>query len=119
TQALLAFYGVYDSGRIPTIKNVKVELGKVATADTSSPSENYSAAYPKYEGFYSDTNQVGSDNPDDYKPWTPFMGPQGGQGPKGDSAPLISLSGATQAITVDKDGKITPASSFAVTGTAV
>lgn len=119
TQALLAFYGVYDSGHIPTIKNVKVELGKVATADTSSPSENYSAAYPKYEGFYSDTNQVGSDNPDDYKPWTPFMGPQGGQGPKGDSAPLISLSGATQAITVDKDGKITPTSSFAVTGTAV
>lgn len=119
TQALLAFYGVYDSGRIPTIKNVKVELGKNATADTPSPSENYSAAYPKYEGFYSDTNQVGSDNPDDYKPWTPFMGPQGGQGPKGDSAPLISLSGATQAITVDKDGKITPASSFAVTGTAV
>ena len=119
TQALLAFYGVYDSGRIPTIKNVKVELGKNATADTPSPSENYSAAYPKYEGFYSDTNQVGSDNPDDYKPWTPFMGPQGGQGPKGDSAPLISLSGSTQAITVDKDGKITPASSFSVTGTAV
>lgn len=119
TQALLAFYGVYDSGRIPTIKNVKVELGSLSTVDIPSPNENYSEAYPKYEGFYSDTNQVGSDNPDDYKPWTPFMGPQGGQGPKGDSAPLISLSGATQAITVDKDGKITPASSFAVTGTAV
>ena len=119
TQALLAFYGVYDSGRIPTIKNVKVELGSLSTVDIPSPNENYSEAYPKYEGFYSDTNQVGSDNPDDYKPWTPFMGPQGGQGPKGDSAPLISLSGATQAITVDKDGKITPASSFSVTGTAV
>lgn len=119
TQALLAFYGVYDSGRIPTIKNVKVELGSLSTVDIPSPNENYSEAYPKYEGFYSDTNQVGSDNPDDYKPWTPFMGPQGGQGPKGDSAPLISLSGATQAITVDKDGKITPASSFAVNGTAV
>lgn len=119
TQALLAFYGVYDSGRIPTIKNVKVELGGNATADTPSPSENYSAAYPKYEGFYSDTNVEGSYNPDDYKPWTPFMGPQGGQGPKGDSAPLISLSGATQAITVVKDGKITPASSFVVNGTAV
>ena len=86
---------------------------------TPAPSDDYENAYPKYEGFYSDTNQVGSDNPDDYKPWTPFMGPQGGQGPKGDSAPLISLSGATQAITVDKDGKITPASSFSVTGTAV
>ena len=259
TQALLAFYGVYDSGRIPTIKNVKVELGKNATADTPSPSENYSAAYPKYEGFYSDTNVEGSDNPDDYKPWTPFMGPQGkdgytpvknvdyfdgqpgqngksaylwirysqnadgsgmttdpanakytgyattetnvaptspsvykwqqtkgdpgigipgepgpdgktsylhikysndggltftgnggedggdyigqyvdfteadstkpsdytwsltkgSKGDKGDPAPLISLSGSTQAITVDKDGKITPASSFSVTGTAV
>lgn len=119
TQALLAFYGVYDSGRIPTIKNVKVELGSLSTVDIPSPNENYSEAYPKYEGFYSDTNQVGSDNPDDYKPWIPFMGPQGGQGPKGDSAPLISLSGATQAITVDKDGKITPASSFAVNGTAV
>ncbi|MFP8918288.1 hypothetical protein ACLI5Y_15920 [Enterococcus innesii] len=119
TQALLAFYGVYDSGRIPTIKNVKVELGSLSTVDIPSPNENYSEAYPKYEGLYSDTNQVGSDNPDDYKPWTPFMGPQGGQGPKGDSAPLISLSGATQAITVDKDGKITPASSFAVNGTAV
>lgn len=259
TQALLAFYGVYDSGRIPTIKNVKVELGKNATADTPSPSENYSAAYPKYEGFYSDTNVEGSDNADDYKPWTPFMGPQGkdgytpvknvdyfdgqpgqngksaylwirysqnadgsgmttdpanakytgyattetnvaptspsvykwqqtkgdpgigipgepgpdgktsylhikysndggltftgnggedggdyigqyvdfteadstkpsdymwsltkgSKGDKGDPAPLISLSGSTQAITVDKDGKITPASSFAVIGTAV
>ena len=86
---------------------------------TPAPSDDYENAYPKYEGFYSDTNVEGSDNPDDYKPWTPFMGPQGGQGPKGDSAPLISLSGATQAITVDKDGKITPASSFAVTGTAV
>lgn len=119
TQALLAFYGVYDSGRIPSIKNVKVELGNLSTLDIPSPNENYSEAYPKYEGFYSDTNPVGSDNKDDYKPWTPFMGPQGGQGPKGDSVPLISLSGATQAITVDKDGKITPASSFTVTGTAV
>ena len=83
TQALLAFYGVYDSGRIPTIKNVKVELGSLSTVDIPSPNENYSEAYPKYEGFYSDTNQVGSDNPDDYKPWTPFMGPQGPAGEDG------------------------------------
>ncbi|MGH1816589.1 phage tail protein, partial [Enterococcus casseliflavus] len=226
---------------------------------TPAPSDDYENAYPKYEGFYSDTNQVGSDNPDDYKPWTPFMGPQGkdgytpvknvdyfdgqpgqngksaylwirysqnadgsgmttdpanakytgyattetnvaptspsvykwqqtkgdpgigipgepgpdgktsylhikysndggltftgnggedggdyigqyvdfteadstkpsdytwsltkgSKGDKGDPAPLISLSGATQAITVDKDGKTTPSNSFAVTGTAV
>lgn len=99
-------------------ESVKVEIGGKSIW-TPSPEEDYENAYPKYEGFYSDTNVEGSDNPDDYKPWTPFMGPQGGQGPKGDSAPLISLSGATQAITVDKDGKITPAFSFAVTGTAV
>ena len=101
------------------VRKPKLAEGTTAFPYTPKPSEDYENAYPKYEGFYSDTNQVGSDNPDDYKPWTPFMGPQGGQGPKGDSAPLISLSGATQAITVDKDGKITPASSFSVTGTAV
>lgn len=101
------------------VRKPKLAEGTTAFPYTPKPSEDYENAYPKYEGFYSDTNQVGSDNPDDYKPWTPFMGPQGGQGPKGDSAPLISLSGATQAITVDKDGKITPASSFAVIGTAV
>ena len=95
------------------------ESETTATYWTPSPLDDYENAYPKYEGFYSDTSQVHSTNPDDYKPWTPFMGPQGGQGPKGDSAPLISLSGTTQAITVDKDGKITPASSFSVTGTAV
>lgn len=100
--------------------HAKIEKSEFSsTLWVPTPDEDYENAYPKYEGFYSDTNQFGSDNPDDYKPWTPFMGPQGGQGPKGDSAPLISLSGATQAITVDKDGKITPASSFAVNGTAV
>ena len=101
------------------ITNFRFLISDVDSGWLPSPSEDYENAYPKYEGFYSDTNQVGSDNPDDYKPWTPFTGPQGEQGPKGDSAPLISLSGATQAITVDKDGKITPASSFSVTGTAV
>lgn len=98
---------------------IKFEQSDVNTIYTKPPSEDYENAYPKYEGFYSDTNPVGSDNPDDYKPWTPFMGPEGPEGDKGESAPLISLSGATQAITVDKDGKITPATSFTVTGTAV
>lgn len=100
--------------------HAKIEKSQdTATIWTPSPDEDYGNAYPKYEGFYSDTNEGGSDDPDDYKPWTPFMGPKGPEGDKGDSAPLISLSGATQAITVDKDGKITPATSFTVTGTAV
>ncbi|MDT2981850.1 phage tail spike protein [Enterococcus casseliflavus] len=241
------------------ITNFRFLISDVDSGWLPSPSENYENAYPKYEGFYSDTNVEGSDDPDDYKPWTPFMGPQGkdgytpvknvdyfdgqpgqngksaylwirysqnadgsgmttdpanakytgyattetnvaptspsvykwqqtkgdsgigipgepgpdgktsylhikysndggltftgnggedggdyigqyvdfteadskkpsdytwsltkgSKGDKGDPAPLISLSGTTQAITVDKDGKITPASSFAVTGTAV
>ncbi|MGL9808839.1 hypothetical protein [Enterococcus sp. DIV0970a] len=241
------------------ITNFRFLISDVDSGWLPSPSEDYENAYPKYEGFYSDTNVEGSDNPDDYKPWTPFMGPQGkdgytpvknvdyfdgqpgqngksaylwirysqnadgsgmttdpanakytgyattetnvaptspsvykwqqtkgdpgigipgepgpdgktsylhikysndggltftgnggedggdyigqyvdfteadstkpsdytwsltkgSKGDKGDPAPLISLSGSTQAITVDKDGKITPASSFAVIGTAV
>lgn len=241
------------------ITNFRFLISDVDSGWLPSPSEDYENAYPKYEGFYSDTNVEGSDNPDDYKPWKPFMGPQGkdgytpvknvdyfdgqpgqngksaylwirysqnadgsgmttdpanakytgyattetnvaptspsvykwqqtkgdsgigipgepgpdgktsylhikysndggltftgnggedggdyigqyvdfteadskkpsdytwsltkgSKGDKGDPAPLISLSGTTQAITVDKDGKITPASSFAVTGTAV
>ena len=32
TQAMLAFYGTYGSGNIPTIKNVKIELGGTASA---------------------------------------------------------------------------------------
>lgn len=241
------------------ITNFRFLISDVDSGWLPSPSEDYENAYPKYEGFYSDTNVEGSDNPDDYKPWKPFMGPQGkdgytpvknvdyfdgqpgqngksaylwirysqnadgsgmttdpanakytgyattetnvaptspsvykwqqtkgdsgigipgepgpdgktsylhikysndggltftgnggedggdyigqyvdfteadskkpsdytwsltkgSKGDKGDPAPLISLSGTTQAITVDKDGKITPASSFTVTGTAV
>lgn len=102
-----------------TVWRAKFAYGSYTSIWTPRSDEDYENAYPKYEGFYSDTNPVGSDNPDDYKPWTPFMGPEGPEGDKGDSAPLISLSGATQAITVDKDGKITPATSFTVTGTAV
>ena len=244
------------------MRDWKVEIlepGQEPSYYTTPPNVDYENAYPKYEGFYSDTNVEGSDNADDYKPWTPFMGPQGkegytpvknvdyfdgqpgqngksaylwirysqnadgsgmttdpanakytgyattetnvaptspsvykwqqtkgdpgigipgepgpdgktsylhikysndggltftgnggedggdyigqyvdfteadstkpsdytwsltkgSKGDKGDPAPLISLSGSTQAITVDKDGKITPASSFAVIGTAV
>ncbi|QQU16628.1 collagen-like protein [Enterococcus casseliflavus] len=69
------------------MKNVKLEKVDASTSEatiyTTSPSEDYENAYPKYEGFYSDTNQAGSDNPDDYKPWTPFMGPQGPAGEDG------------------------------------
>ncbi|MDT2987294.1 hypothetical protein P7I26_13725 [Enterococcus casseliflavus] len=68
-----------------------------------------------YIGQYVDFTEADSTKPSDYT-WSLT---KGSKGDKGDPAPLISLSGSTQAITVDKDGKITPASSFSVTGTAV
>ncbi|MDB1709499.1 phage tail protein [Enterococcus entomosocium] len=68
-----------------------------------------------YIGQYVDFTEADSTKPSDYT-WSLT---KGSKGDKGDPAPLISLSGTTQAITVDKDGKITPASSFSVTGTVV
>ena len=72
----------------------------------------------KFAGTYVDDQPTASTDPAAYT-WQRILGQGGGDGKDGESAPLISLSGATQAITVDKDGKITPASSFAVNGTAV
>lgn len=95
------------------------ESDTTATYWTPSPLDDYENAYPKYEGFYSDTNQADSTDPDKYKPWVPFMGQKGDKGDKGDNAPTISLSGATQVITVSKTGVITPSSSFTVVGTPV
>lgn len=91
------------------------ESETTATIWTPSPYDDFSNAYPTFAGSYVDDQPTDSEDPADYT-WQRILG-QGGE--SGDSAPLISLSGATQAITVDKDGKITPASSFAVTGTAV
>lgn len=72
--------GTYKTG-------FKLQKGAKPILYTPSPKDDYENAYPKYEGFYSDTNQVGSDNPDDYKPWTPFMGPQGPAGGVGPTGP--------------------------------
>lgn len=100
------------------VSDFKASKGPVGPY-TPSPLDDYENAYPKYEGFYSDTNQAHSTDPDKYKPWVPFIGPKGDKGDKGDNAPTISLSGATQVITVSKTGVITPSSSFTVVGTPV
>lgn len=78
-QAMLAFYGTYNSGRIPSVKNVKFELGNKVTIDTPSPKEDYVNAYPTYTGTYSDFNVKGSDNPKDYT-WARSMGNDGTDG---------------------------------------
>lgn len=90
-------------------ESVKVEIGGKSIW-TPSPEEDYENAYPKYEGFYSDTNQVGSDIPDDYKPWTPFMGPQGPPGGNGQNAKeVISgyLSNESIIVPANSNGVVT------------
>lgn len=61
----------------------KFAYGTYNSIWTPRPAEDYENAYPKYEGFYSDTNQAHSTDPDKYKPWTPFMGLQGPAGEDG------------------------------------
>ena len=39
TMSMLAFFGTYESGRIPTIKNVKFEVGNFATDWTPAPED--------------------------------------------------------------------------------
>lgn len=101
------------------IWHAKIETSSdTATIWTPKPSEDFANAYPTFAGSYVDDQPMDSEDPADYT-WRRILGQGGVDGKEGEPAPLISLSGATQAITVDKDGKITPASSFAVNGTAV
>ena len=93
----------------------KMERGTVATPYAPAPSEDFENAYPTFAGSYVDDQPKDSEHPADYT-WQRILGPGGKDG---ESAPLVSLSGATQAITVSKTGTVTPSSSFQVTGTAV
>lgn len=76
TQALLAFYGIYDSGRIPTVKNVKIELGDKATLNTPAPSEDFANAYPTFMGTYATFDDTQSTDPADYT-WARMLGNSG------------------------------------------
>lgn len=98
-QAMLAFYGTYDSGRIPSIKNVKFELGNKVTIDTPSPKEDYENAYPSYTGTYSDFNVEGSNNPKDYA-WARSMGNTG------ESARTLILSTSSNTVKINQDSSI-------------
>lgn len=100
------------------IWKAKFAYGTYNSIWTPSPYDDFANAYPTFAGSYVDDQPMDSEDPAAYT-WQRILGQGGEDGKVGESAPLISLSGATQAITVDKDGKITPASSFAVTGTAV
>lgn len=98
-QAMLAFYGTYGTGRIPSVKNVKFELGNKVTIDTTSPKEDYENAYPSYTGVYSDFNVEGSDNPKDYT-WARSMGSDG------ESAKTLILSTSSNTVKINQDSSI-------------
>lgn len=100
------------------IHSLKIEKGDAATIDTPAPAEDFENAYPTYAGSYVDSIATDSEDPTKYT-WQRILGQGGEDGKDGESAPLVSLSGATQAITVSKTGTVTPSSSFQVTGTAV
>ncbi|WP_302372877.1 phage tail spike protein [Enterococcus asini] len=54
----------------------KLEEGSTATPWTPTPSEDYSLAYPKYRGEYTDTIEADSTDPTKYT-WTAYLGEQG------------------------------------------
>lgn len=104
---ILEFYNGNNGDKF-SISKLKIEYGEVATPYTPSPNEDYENAYPKYEGFYSDTNQVGSDNPDDYAPWTPIRGEDGIAGKDG-----VGLSSTTITYAQSTSGTTAPTSGWA------
>lgn len=103
--------GTYKTG-------FKLQKGAKPVLYTPSPLDDFANAYPTYVGTYTDYEPTDSKDPTKYT-WQRILGESGQDGKDGDPAPLVSLSGETQAITVSKTGTVTPASSFAVTGTAV
>lgn len=62
------------------MRDWKVEIldeGEEPTIFTTQPAADPLNAYPSLEGMYADFNEEGSDNPDDYAPWTPIRGEDG------------------------------------------
>ncbi|KSU00418.1 Phage tail assembly [Lactococcus lactis subsp. lactis] len=96
TNANNATYAIAMSG-IPagigvTVKNLKVEIGSVATPWMPSISEVTTADWPSYIGQYSDFTSTASTDPAKYAPWTVFKGNDGTPGTPGTNAINIDLS---------------------------
>ena len=65
------------------ISGVKVEVGENTNPiHTPAPSEDYTLAYPKWRGEYTDFTAADSTNPDDYT-WTAYLGQSGQDGNNG------------------------------------
>lgn len=54
----------------------KLEKGDTPTIYTPAPSDDYTLAYPKYRGEYTDTIEADSTDPNRYT-WTAYLGEQG------------------------------------------
>ena len=60
-----------------TVKKRKLEIGENPNpVYTPTPAEDYSLAYPKYRGEYTDTIEADSTDPNRYT-WTAYLGEQG------------------------------------------
>jgi hypothetical protein len=73
-----------------------------------SPLDDSLNAYPSLEGMYADFNEEGSDNPDDYAPWTPIRGEDGIAGKDG-----VGLSSTTITYAQSTSGTTAPTSGWA------
>lgn len=90
------------------VKKPKLVLGESALPWTPNPSEDPLNAYPSLEGMYADFNEEGSDNPDDYAPWTPIRGEDGIAGKDG-----VGLSSTTITYAQAASGTTAPTSGWA------
>lgn len=82
------------------------ESATTATIWTPSPLDDPLNAYPSLEGMYADFNEEGSNNPDDYAPWTPIRGEDGiaGKDGVGLSSTAITYAQSTSGTTAPSSG---------------
>ena len=72
----------------------KLEKGDTPTIYTPAPSDDYTLAYPKYRGEYTDFTEADSTNPDDYT-WTAYLGQSGQDGNNGADGVGIASTAVT------------------------
>lgn len=88
------------------VRRPKLSKGTWALPYTPKPSEDPLNAYPSLEGMYADFNEEGSNNPDDYAPWTPIRGEDGiaGKDGVGLSSTAITYAQSTSGTTAPSSG---------------
>ncbi|EMF0416050.1 hypothetical protein I4L69_001942, partial [Enterococcus faecium] len=104
----LAFYGTYNSGRIPSVKNAKLEIGNASTVYTTNAEESFDDAYPIFSGSYTDYLETNSTKPSDYV-WKRILGDGGkdgiaGNDGRGIQSTTINYAQGTSATTPPTSG---------------